>query len=742
MIQNTISKYSSLFLICILPAFLVGCEGGTGDIRSGEAVSKSADGESLPDLSGKVSNVSISSGSVTVDFYLEDKNGAPVTGHHPGFTIAQLQEATAGEPTKWQNYINATQTVGSEPDGWTNITSVAGVQPVGTSAIQPTYENSAKGTGTFVDNGDGSYTYTYDVVLTNVTSPLAVSYDPSLTHRVGIQVGERGGPVANLIYDFRPAGGIVNTTRKIVKIESCNECHGQLKAMHGGNRIDVDYCVVCHNPGNSDPHSGNSLLFTNLIHKLHSGSELPSVKAGGEFAIYGYRNSKHDYSELGLPMDIRNCRKCHDENDAETPDANQWRTIVTMEACGSCHDGNETFDNTTSTSSHYLEPLSNTSCISGCHETGGLAGNVEENHIIDLQVESKKFRYNILDVYSTAQGQYPRVIFSVTDPTQGSFFYNITTDSPFKPDGGSVNIRFAWSTTDYTNTGTDSSPATAMSQDAIANALPNGDGTYTLTSASPIPASATGSGAVFMEGRPKVYISGKKTSIPVKNTIQYFPITDATAYIRRKIVDIEKCYKCHESVSMHGSNRNDNLEVCVACHNPNNTDAAVRPYTTLGVDGKQEEAIQFAWMIHSIHAGDKDEHGVRADGIVVYGHMRTPGNYVTHDFSHVRFPNQLSKCTICHDGDSYALPISDDAKAVTFHTGTSIASKDDDTLRSPTASACYACHDNDTTQTHMETYGGEFYLSRTEADNREYDEVCVSCHGPGGTVDLKEVLGL
>jgi len=728
-------KLGALLFSLLIAAFLSGCEGGTGDIRSGEPTDQGTGStETSTILSGEITSAAVNSGVVTIDFSLEDEKGNPLPGQHPAFSIAQLQEATQGEPTKWQNYINSTQTVGVDPTGWANITALPGVQPVGTSATQAGYEGSSSA-GTLVDHGDGSYTYTYDVVLTNVTTPVAVNYDPSLTHRVTVQVGGHGSPPGNLTYDFRPAGGIVATTRKIVKIESCNECHGQLLAMHGGNRIDVDYCVVCHNPGSSDPHSGNSVNFTNLIHKLHSGATLPSVKAGGEFAIWGYRNTKHDYSDLGLPMDTRNCRKCHDEHDADTPDAEQWRTIVTIEACGSCHDG----DDITSPATTHAggQQTDNSSCISGCHEVGGTAGGVEENHVIGTQEEAKKFRYRILDVYSTAPGEYPRVKFAVTDPTQGSYFYNITSAAPFKDSRSALNIKWAWSTTDYTNTGSGSGPANPMAGNALADAVANGDGTYTFTSATFIPLSATGSGAVFIDGRPRVSIDGKIESIPVKNAIQYFPIDDASPYIRRKIVDIEKCYKCHESVSMHGANRNDNLEVCVVCHNPDNTDAVVRPYTTLGADGKQEEAIQFGWMIHSIHAGDVDNHGFRANGIVVYGH----GGSV-NDFSHVRFPGDLKKCTNCHEGESYSLPISVDARAVTFHTGTSIDSKDDDTLMSPTAAMCYSCHDNATSQAHMESYGGDFSLTRSEADNGEYNEICGSCHGPGGPVDLKEVLNL
>ena len=35
--------------------------------------------------------------------------------------------------------------------------------------------------------------------------------------------------------------------------------------------------------------------------------------------------------------DILDCRGCHDENDPDTPDAGNWISVPTAEACGSCH---------------------------------------------------------------------------------------------------------------------------------------------------------------------------------------------------------------------------------------------------------------------------------------------------------------------------------------------------------------------------------------------------------------------
>ena len=47
---------------------------------------------------------------------------------------------------------------------------------------------------------------------------------------------------------------------------------------HGGARVEVQYCVMCHNPGTTDPYSGNALDFKVMIHKIHTGNTLPSIQ--------------------------------------------------------------------------------------------------------------------------------------------------------------------------------------------------------------------------------------------------------------------------------------------------------------------------------------------------------------------------------------------------------------------------------------------------------------------------------
>ncbi len=73
---------------------------------------------------------------------------------------------------------------------------------------------------------------------------------------------------------------------------------------------------------------------------------------------------------------------------------------------------------------------------------------------------------------------------------------------------------------------------------------------------------------------------------------------------RRKVVDIAKCNACHASLTVHGENRNQ-IEMCVLCHNPSETDSARRPSATNPDDkNAPAQSVNFALMIHKIHDGE------------------------------------------------------------------------------------------------------------------------------------------
>ena len=106
---------------------------------------------------------------------------------------------------------------------------------------------------------------------------------------------------ASTTFNFVPNGAKVTHTRDVIETASCNQCHEQLSA-HGGSRRGVNLCVMCHTPQNIDPNTGLTVDFKIFIHKIHMGSSLPSVVAGGTFEIttsFGTSN----YSTVVDPAD-------------------------------------------------------------------------------------------------------------------------------------------------------------------------------------------------------------------------------------------------------------------------------------------------------------------------------------------------------------------------------------------------------------------------------------------------------
>ena len=126
------------------------------------------------------------------------------------------------------------------------------------------------------------------------------------------------------------------TTRDVVRTTACNTCHDPLSA-HGGARLSVQLCVLCHTPQTTDPDTGNTVDFKVMVHKIHAGSSLPSVQAGVPYQIIGFGQSVNDFSTVVFPADVRNCQKCHDP-DSGAAQANAWLLKPSRAACGSRHD--------------------------------------------------------------------------------------------------------------------------------------------------------------------------------------------------------------------------------------------------------------------------------------------------------------------------------------------------------------------------------------------------------------------
>ncbi|MBI2893733.1 MAG: OmcA/MtrC family decaheme c-type cytochrome [Deltaproteobacteria bacterium] len=332
-------------------------------------------------------------GVVTVDFTVtnQDEEATPVEGLTGVSAIIAKLVPASGDVSwnTWVPYIYRTQTVAA--GDWP--------APEGTSAVQATTEN----TGTLTELGGGAYTYTFATDISAVTGydGAAVEYDRSLVHRVSVMMGGHSGATAEATYDFVPDGTANAESRDIVQTETCQNCHGWEFHGHGGNRLTVQGCVTCHNAGNTDPNGspdgvlpGETLDFKVMIHKIHAGGELQSIPGedgevwddpsteedesadNGEYAIWGYRDAKHEWWKVGFPAKIENCTACHQGDGAE---ADNWQTNPSRAACGSCHDEID-FSLEEEEGGHGGDDQDDDDGCLDCHEEDGLAAGVAEAH--------------------------------------------------------------------------------------------------------------------------------------------------------------------------------------------------------------------------------------------------------------------------------------------------------------------------------------------------------------------------
>jgi OmcA/MtrC family decaheme c-type cytochrome len=239
-----------------------------------------------------------------------------------------------------------------------------------------------------------------------------------------------------------------------------------------------------------------------------------------------------------------------------------------------------------------------------------------------------------------------------------------------------------------------------FTEDPRATATRNGDGSYTYTFNTAIPAGQKGTWSMGLEGYNNFTIlPGTTKALTVRdagvNKVTYFSVDGSPVQKRREVVSLAKCNDCHAFLSLHGGNRNT-VEQCVLCHAPNVTDAAVRPAAQMPA-----ESIQMANMIHKIHTGkliDDEEY-------TIYGRGGTP-----HNYNHVGYPGDSRNCNACHINNSQQVPLPKGLLPVKDPRGLI------DPLK-PTAAACLGCHTSVDAASHA--------LVNTST----IGESCGACHG-------------
>ena len=199
----------------------------------------------------------------------------------------------------------------------------------------------------------------------------------------------------------------------------------------------------------------------------------------------------------------------------------------------------------------------------------------------------------------------------------------------------------------------------------------------------------------------------------------YFSVDGSPVAPKRSVVALTNCNQCHVALSVHGTLRN-NTEYCVMCHNPSDTDAALRPTATVASDrAAPPQGINFNLLIHRIHTGDNLPSN-RPYIVVGFG-----GSH--NDFSGVRYPamsptgapGDTRNCSMCHVGGSEQI----------LPTGLNPVIDPQGPINpiQAVASACTGCHVDLPTASHA--------LSNTTS----LGEACAVCHGSGADFAVDKV---
>jgi OmcA/MtrC family decaheme c-type cytochrome len=177
-----------------------------------------------------------------------------------------------------------------------------------------------------------------------------VTLNPGTTSQMNVTEGAFNPVSYAAVTDSQPV-----PRRAVVDMAKCNTCHDQL-ALHGGQRLNVEECVMCHNANASDAARRpsdklpvESIHFKRMIHRIHSGENLTQ-----DFTVYGFFTPPNppnpvNFNEVLFPGDRRDCQTCHIANTYQPPmpdDALPTETLrdyyspqqPVAAACLGCHD--------------------------------------------------------------------------------------------------------------------------------------------------------------------------------------------------------------------------------------------------------------------------------------------------------------------------------------------------------------------------------------------------------------------
>jgi OmcA/MtrC family decaheme c-type cytochrome len=200
----------------------------------------------------------------------------------------------------------------------------------GTNSSTPGYVTESATKASCDNNGNCIYTFT-NIVPPKSTGTYAIGVEARETQTI---TPDTGGPQSitygapNVVTYFSVDGSTVAPRRTVVALANCNGCHQTLQ-VHGALRNNTEYCIMCHNPSNTDattraagpaPYSTQppqGINFNLLVHRIHYGINMQAVNR--TYVVIGYGGSVNDFSSTlfpalspaGAATDTANCSLCH-----------------------------------------------------------------------------------------------------------------------------------------------------------------------------------------------------------------------------------------------------------------------------------------------------------------------------------------------------------------------------------------------------------------------------------------------
>lgn len=310
-------------------------------------------------------------------------------GNAPTVTFTLTNNAGNGVPISALGSISLTMAGPTTDYGYTSF---------GSNVTTPGYVTESVSASAASCSAAGTCTYTFThPVPAGSTGTYAIGLEARRTETVlsgqpNQQSVEYGA--FNPVSYFSVDGSTVAPRRLVVAETNCNQCHYEL-SLHGTLRNNTLYCVMCHNPSNTDASVRASATvaadkalppqgidFNKLVHRIHFGPNATADGAKEPYIVVGFGGSHNDFSTTlfpplsptGEPGATQNCSLCHTGGSEQNlpiglnpvVDPQGWINPVqrVAGACSGCHTSE-------SESSHFL---ANTTTLGEsctvCHSAG------------------------------------------------------------------------------------------------------------------------------------------------------------------------------------------------------------------------------------------------------------------------------------------------------------------------------------------------------------------------------------